>query len=75
MVTIARNKIMPIAIPTEPAVVMPLFELDGPVVDGVEVDEVWVELLRVDEGELLPRQLASLELSTFMIFELPPWCP
>jgi len=68
---------MAITMPTTPPIEMPWLELDGVVEIGVEVAEVWVELLGVlvDEGELLFRQLASLELPTLVISELPPWCP
>ncbi len=77
MITTARSRITPITMPTIAPVEMPLFELDGFVETGVEVDEVWAELLwvLVDEGEVLSRQLTSLEFPTLMIFELPPCCP
>jgi len=77
VITTARSRITPITMPTIAPVEMPLFELDGFVETGVEVDEVWAELLwvLVDEGEVLSRQLTSLEFPTLMIFELPPCCP
>jgi hypothetical protein len=72
----AKNKKPPIAVPAMAAMERPGL---GEAVDELEfvgpVDEVEVEPVLVDEGELVSRQLLSAELPTILKSELPPCLP